>query len=141
MNDCVLRYDWRMTLSRSSRSVVAVLAAIVMLLCQAAALAQACVTNQVERSDVTVAVSPCHGASEADSTSGHQPAVPSTCEASQALAQADSVTIYPPADLAPLVVVAVDTASAARGFRSQQQALHNVCSSPPLAILHCRFLI
>jgi hypothetical protein len=114
------------------RRLIAVLTAVLLLLCQTSALAQLCVTDTP--GETPAAAAPCHGMRDASS----QPAPASTCEASQALAETSKVPVFLfPAE--PVLVIA--TRHLARPLKSATHAaVHAVCSSPPLTVLHCRFL-
>ena len=113
------------------RRLIAVLTAVLLLLCQTSALAQLCATAAGAESAPAAAPAPCHG------DSGSQPAAASACEASQALAENAKVPVF---DFpAPVLVIALR--DIARTPQTDiHAAVHAVCSSPPLTVLHCRFL-
>ena len=114
------------------RRLIALLTAVLLLLCQTSALAQFCATAAGAESAAAAAPAPCH-----DDHSGSQPAAVSVCEASQALAENAKVPVF---DFpAPVLVIALrDIARAPQ--TDIHAAVHAVCSSPPLTVLHCRFL-
>ena|SRR5687767_2048354 len=124
-----------MVLSRVSRSFVASLTALLLLLCQTAFAAQACAHN-IAPAQTEGIVAPCHEASDAHTGKPHPPAV--GCEATKALPDAAKVPFLALADL-PTMLVAYEQASTRR-TRPRIQYVQAVCHSPPLSTLHCRLL-
>jgi hypothetical protein len=125
--------------SRLSRIVVASVTAVVLLLCQTAALAQACVMASAAHSKTSAAAMPCHTASDDAGDVSHQPATPSVCDASKALAEIAKVPVFALADIPVFVIASHDFVP--RLGSGIPRATQAVCSSPPLPVLHCRFLI
>jgi hypothetical protein len=127
-----------MSFRRSSRSAIALLTALLLLLCQAAFAAQACAHSPVGIDPAAAA--PCHGSSETDhSNVPSSPASTSVCEAGKAVGEATKVPVLA---LAELPVVAITyTQPQAHTIRSRApDTIDAVCYSPPLSVLHCRFL-
>src|SRR5689334_20946331 len=127
-----------MSLRRSSRSAVAVLTALLLLLCQTAFAAQAC--GQTHGASKTPAAMPCHESAEHHSSqapSGSDST--SVCAAGKAVGQATKSDLPAALDLPAVVITYVDTATYT-GVSQAPQVVHAVCSSPPLTVLHCRFL-
>jgi hypothetical protein len=127
-----------MLLARKSRSVVALLTAVLLLLCQTAFAAQAC-AHQSARAEATAASPPCHEVAESHgSTAPHAPASVASCDLAKASADPAKVQVYAVTDLPPVLTtkdqVVLGVSSPA------QQVVHALCYSPPLSILHCRFL-
>ena len=122
-------------LSRGSRALVAWLAAVLLVMCQTAFAAQACASD-LARSSTTSAAAPCHEAAEADSSVPLRGA--SACEATKAVADPAKIPVFGISDM-PAVIVAIyePTAQVTSLAPRHVQA---VCYSPPLTILHCRFL-
>lgn len=123
-----------MAVSRSPRSFVAVLTAVLLLLCQTAFVAQACAHTIAPAAPESNAA-PCHEAA-ANTASPELPA-PSMCEAAKALPDAGKVHVVALTDL-PAISIAYERASAADAVTLAAQAVRPVCHSPPLSILHCR---
>lgn len=129
-----------MRLSRSSRSIVALLTAAFLLLCQTAMAANACFMSSAQPDKALESITmPCHTAA-ADSAPAQQPAASSSCDAAQALSKTPDVSAFPPAALPPLLVAIYDPALVLRSFSGVHGAAA-VCSSPAFTVLHCRFLI
>jgi hypothetical protein len=126
----------QMRFSRSTRSLVALFTAALLLLCHGASAAQACVAlfapAGVEHSV------PCHGVEGNEAPS--MPSAVSMCDASAAVADPVKAPPFSIADLPLLTVLAVSHVSAPLGSIADT-GVHAVCSSPPLTILHCRFVI
>jgi len=125
-----------MKLSRLSRTIVALGTATLLLLCQTAAFAQACLMSPTASA---AAAMPCHTMSEEAGDVSHQPGAPSVCDASKAVAEIAKVTVFALADIPVLVIATHDFVT--RLDSGIPRATQAVCSSPPLAVLHCRFLI
>ena len=121
-----------MLFTRRSRSVVAVVTAVLLLLCQTAFAARVCMLVPDTASAATAA--PCHGAAEPE-----QAPAPSVCDAGKATA--DPVQIQVPA-LADLPAVRIVYADAAESVVANGPTgpVHADCHSPPLTLLHCRLL-
>jgi hypothetical protein len=124
-----------MVLSRSSRSFVASLTAVLLLLCQTAFAAQAC-AHAVRDAQPESIAAPCHEA--ASENTGNRVPAASSCEATKALPDSAKVPVLDLADL-PTMLMAYEQA-ALPGTPSRIQYVQAVCHSPPLSILHCRFL-
>ena len=124
-----------MKLGRKARVLVAWLAAVVLVLCQTAYAAQACAADFMHGS-ATTAAAPCHDTADADS--GVPPRAASACEATKAVADPVKPPVFGISDLPP---VDVATYAPAAGVTSLvPRHVQAVCYSPPLTILHCRFL-
>ena len=125
-----------MTLSRKSRVSVAWLAALLLVMCQTAFAAQACAAD-FARTGTTTAVAPCHETAEADS---HVPArAPSGCEAAQAVSDPVKIPVFDVSDITTVTLAVYPPAVAVSSLATRH--VQAVCYSPPLTILHCRFLI
>jgi hypothetical protein len=127
-----------MSVRHSSRSAVAFLTALLLLLCQAASAAQACVHAPVA-SDLAAAP-PCHNVGENDhSNTPSSPASASVCDAAKAVGEATKIPVLA---LAQLPVIAITYSQPpAQAMRSHApDTIRAVGYSPPLSILHCRFL-
>jgi hypothetical protein len=122
--------------ARSSRRTIALVAAMVLLLCQAALAARACANYTVSPSAASV---PCHqGSGEADPLAPPEHTM-SACEAPALYAESANpsiaaVTALPALLLAPFVPVTSNTRE------RDTPAGHAPGRPPPLTILHCRFL-
>ena len=127
-----------MLLARSSRSLVALVTAVLLLLCQTAFAAQACAHSLSSSS--TALSAPCHGEGE-DISAGSPltPASVSVCESAKAVSDSTKVLVYALADL-PAVPVAYSEAATQVRSLDAPRIVHAVCHSPPLNILHCRLL-
>ena len=123
--------------SRSSRSLVALVTAVMLLACQIAFAAEACAHSLRSVSDSAAAM-PCHDAeSDRGSPVDTAPAA-SVCQASKAVPDNVKVPVFALADLPAVSVTYIKPLAfivAARALPA-----HVVCSSPPLSILHCRLL-
>ena len=124
-----------MRLNRRPRVLVAWLAALLLVMCQTAFAAQACAAD-LARSSTTTAVAPCHEAAEADSSIPLRAA--SACEATKAVADPAKIPVFGISDIPAVVVAIYEPAAQAASLAPQH--VHAVCYSPPLTILHCRFL-
>ena len=127
-----------MPLHRSSRSIVALLTAVLLLACQVAFAAQAC-ANGARGSAESTAAMPCHDA-EGDHGSPRDAAPPaaSVCQTNNAVADTVKVPVFALADLPAVAVTYREPVPSAAVARARPP--HVVCSSPPLNILHCRLL-
>jgi hypothetical protein len=126
-----------MHLNRSARAFVALATAFLLLLCQTAFAVQACAHASAPNS-VESAVAPCHEG-VADSTGRSQVPTSSACEAANALPDAAKVPVLALGDL-PSTPIVYDPFAAPAAAYGRQQGVYAVCYSPPLTILHCRFL-
>ena len=128
-----------MALTRSTRSAVALVTAVLLLLCQIAFAAQACAHTSPPAPAEHPAAAPCHQSpAESGAPAQHVPA-PTACEVSKAVPDVAKVPVFALSDLPAIVVVYEQLAMPARPVRGQD-TVHAVCYSPPLSILHCRFL-
>src|SRR2546429_522413 len=73
-----------MRFSRSTRKIVALLAAVLLLLCQTAGAAYGCLTSPAQEHDASAVTALCHTATEDGESAPRQPAAASSCDASQA---------------------------------------------------------
>src|SRR5687767_1713469 len=128
-----------MVLTRRSRSLVASITAVVLLLCQAAFAAQACAHPLAAASTESSAAAPCHDAPAESPTPATQLPTPTVCATATALPDAAKVPVFALADL-PAVAVGYETVETPARAGLGQQTVQAVCYSPPLSILHCRFL-
>ena len=128
-----------MALTRSSRSLVALVTAILLLLCQTAFAAQVCAHTLAPALPENSAAAPCHEVSGESTTPTQQLPASSVCEAANALPDAAKVPVFALADL-PSIVVAYEPFAARADTTARGQTVQAVCYSPPLSILHCRFL-
>ena len=127
-----------MRLSRSSRSIIALLTAVLLLLCQTAFAAQACGHGFV--SDNASAVSaPCHETMEDSRSVPQEPAAVSACDAPKAVAEAVKIPVLSVTDFPALPLVRYEPAPVKLASLAPH-AVHAVCHSPPLTLLHCRLL-
>ena len=124
-----------MRLGRRQRVLTAWLAALLLVMCQTAFAAQACASD-LARSSTTSAAAPCHEAAEADSSVPLRGA--GACEATKAVADPAKIPVFGISDM-PAVIVAIYE-PAARVTSLAPRHVQAVCYSPPLTILHCRFL-
>jgi hypothetical protein len=122
--------------TRSNRRTIALITAILLLLCQTAFAAQACAQHVAVVDTASVS---CHEIAESeDSTApAHRD---STCEAPALAAEPvnlplASVTALPGLLLPPAAVSGIDAGA------SGVLAATTQCRAPPLTVLHCRFLI
>ena len=127
-----------MLLTRSSRSFVATITAVLLLLCQTAFAAQACAHTLASSTPENSATAPCHEAT-GDSTAPAQLPAPTVCEAATALPDAAKVPVLALSDL-PSIIVAYEPFASPGGPGARQQSVQAFCQSPPLSVLHCRFL-
>ena len=124
---------------RSSRSLVALVTAMLLLMCQTAFAAQAC--THVFTSAAADAISaPCHETpSESASPERQAPAASTSCEVAKVLPDGSKLPVFALSDLDSVAVAYLDAPPALRTSRALQ-TVQAVCHSPPLSILHCRFL-
>ena len=125
--------------NRSSRSLVALITALLLLMCQTAFAAQAC-AHGFTPAVADAMTAPCHEtASDSASPEKPAPAASTTCEVANALSDAAKVPVLALSDLHAVAIAYLDAPAAPRAS-SALQTVHAVCHSPPLSILHCRFL-
>ena len=123
-------------LSRRSRVLVAWLAALVLVMCQTAFAAQACAADLARSSSTPSPAAPCHEAADADSSVPAR--APSGCEAAKVVSDPVKIPVFGISDM-PAIIVAIYE-PVARVTSLAPQHVQAVCYSPPLTILHCRFL-
>ena len=132
-------YDASMVLTRSSRSLVALVTAILLLLCQTAFAAQAC-AHSLAPATTDTASAPCHEMPSNTGTPAKQaPAVASACDVAKAVADPTKLTVFAVTDLPAILLTYYYGAAPAMASLAPQTA-QAVCYSPPLSILHCRLL-
>jgi hypothetical protein len=123
--------------TRSSKRAIAVLAAMVLMLCQAAFIAQACAKIGAAGE---VAVSPCHATGDTNVPAPAGDHVRPGCEAPALTAEAVSVPfgagIFFVAVSISLQPFHISDGAPSIGLRGQKTH----CRPPPFTILHCRFL-
>jgi hypothetical protein len=125
--------------NRSSRSLVALVTALLLLMCQTAFAAQAC-AHSFTPAGADAMTQPCHETtSEAASPQQQAPAASKSCEVANALSDAAKAPVFALADLPAVVIRYIDAPAPERTLRVLQ-TVQAVCYSPPLSILHCRFL-
>jgi hypothetical protein len=124
--------------TRSSRSLVALITALLLLMCQTAFATQACAHNVVPAAADTMS-EPCHESSAESGTPEQAPAASTTCAVANALPDAAKVPVIALGDLPAVAVTYLKLPAPARSARVLQ-TVQAVCYSPPLSILHCRFL-
>jgi hypothetical protein len=128
-----------MVLTRSSRSVVALVTAVLLLLCQTAFAAQAC-AHSFAPAIADAASAPCHETpSDAGMPAKQAPAVATGCEAAKAVADPAKLTVFAVTDLPAVLLTYYESAAPTIASVAPQTA-QAVCYSPPLSILHCRLL-
>ena len=122
--------------NRASRSLIALVTALMLLACQVAFAAAAC-ANGVRESESTAAM-PCHH-EEGDRGSPVDTApAAGGCQAGKAVAEPAKVPVFALADLPAVVVTYLEPVALDAAARTHHA--HFVSSSPPLPILHCRLL-
>src|SRR5215208_6483019 len=126
-----------MICSRRSRSTIALVTAILLFLCQAAFAAQAC-AHRMSAASVESASAPCHETADSADPPAKQAPVSSACEAAKAVPDAVKLPVVAVTDFPSLSVVYLMPAS--DGTSQRDPAALAVCHSPPLNLLHCRFL-
>jgi hypothetical protein len=126
--------------TRSSRSLVALITALLLLMCQTAFAMRACAHTFVPATADTMSA-PCHETSEGSSAPEKQaPAASASCEVANALPDAAAkVPVVAIGDLPAVAVTYLQLPAPPRSARALQ-TVQAVCYSPPLSILHCRFL-
>jgi hypothetical protein len=125
--------------TRSSRSLVALITALLLLMCQTAFAMQACAHSFVPATADTISA-PCHETPENSSAPEKQPAASASCEVANALPDAAAkVPVVAIGDLPAVAVTYLQLPAPPRSARALQ-TVQAVCHSPPLSILHCRFL-
>ena len=124
-----------MKLNRRARVLVAWLAALVLVMCQTAFAAQACAAD-LARSSTPSAAAPCHEAADADSSVPAR--APSGCEAAKAVSDPVKIPVFGISDMPAIILAIYEPAAKVTSLAPQH--VQAVCYSPPLTILHCRFL-
>jgi len=125
------------TLTRSTRSAVALVTALLLLFCQAAFAAQACAHTAVLAQPAETA--PCHGTSEHGNDGAPATPAANACDAGKAVGDAAKVQVLTLAEL-PVAAIAYGEVVPQRVRSVAPSCANAVCYSPPLSILHCRFL-
>ena len=118
-----------MTISRTARKLVALLAALMLLGCQTAAAAEAC-AHGFTSAPAKIAATPCHEA-ETGAPADEAPAA-GACQAAKAIADQVKAPVFTLADLPSVLVAYLETAEPTIAVRSLH-AVSAVCSSPPSA--------
>jgi len=127
-----------MHLRRLHRPIVALITAALVLLCQTAFAVQACALSY-SPGVPAVSAAPCHEMAHGGSTPSREPAATSGCEASKAIGEVAKVPAFSMTDL-PVFALAPYETTVVRLSSSDRSTVNAVCSSPPLTLLHCRFL-
>jgi hypothetical protein len=120
---------------RSEKQTVALIAALLLLLCQVGFAAQACARYATAGADATAS---CHDAAADDGSTEPATVARSSCEAPALAAEGVSfpvvaVTAFAPNAIAPALAVAPPP-------RQRGEVAATPCHPPPLTVLHCRFL-
>ena len=126
-----------MRLSRPSKSIVALITAALLLLCQTAFAAQAC-AHSVGAQDAPGSA-PCHEPAGDMNHAPVVPAAPSACDAAQAFSGVVHISVFAITDLPALALVQFEQAQP-RAVATVARTANTACHPPPLTILHCRFL-
>jgi hypothetical protein len=125
--------------SRSSRSLVALITALLLLMCQTAFAAQAC-AHSFAPAPADSMSAPCHETATDSSVPEEQaPAISPSCAVANGLPDAAKVPVIALFDLPAVAVTYLKRPAPPRSTRALQ-TVQAVCYSPPLSILHCRFL-
>ncbi|MDB5863629.1 MAG: hypothetical protein JWO70_1435 [Betaproteobacteria bacterium] len=111
---------------------------MLLLLCQVAFAAQACAHSFASAAPAMVA--PCHEAMGDAGGATDSPGAASICEASKAVADGSRLPIADITDFPALTVAQVDILTPRWSTSSPGPTATAVCHSPPLTLLHCRFL-
>ena len=119
--------------------MVSVGTAVLLLLCQTTVLAQVCMTTPTQEGPAASTTMPCHGPADGANLPSQLPAAPSVCDASQAIPETANVPVFALAALPVLIIAARDVVT--REGSGITQPAYTVCSSRPLTVLHCRYLI
>lgn len=125
-----------MHLTRSNRALVAFFTALLLLLCQTAFAAQACAHGFASQAAGNELGAQCHDRAN-DDPSGSSAAT--GCEASKALSEDVKVPAFAAVELPVFAVPRADIGLVSQAFGPR--ITRAVCSSPPLNLLHCRFLV
>lgn len=123
--------------SRSSRSLIALITALLLLACQVAFAAEACASSMRGMSE-SMAAMPCHDAEGEHGSPVDQAPATSGCQAGKAVADPVKTPVFALADLPAMRVTYLERVVSSSAARTVPA--HVVCSSPPLTILHCRLL-
>lgn len=126
-----------MTLRRSSKRLIALLTALLMLLCQTAFAVT--YPQPLSRGEPVVDSAPCHASARSVDTSSDAPSRSSGCEAAKAVFENLKPPILGVTDLPALLLPAADIVEP-RVVSLATPETHNACSSPPLILVHCRLL-
>ena len=124
-----------MHLTHSHRAIVAFITALLLLLCQTAFAAQVCAHNVASQAASNELGAPCHdraGDSPSDSSAA------AGCEASKAVSEAVKIPAFAAIELPVFAVPRAEISVVSLAFAPR--LTQAVCSSPPLNLLHCRFL-
>ena len=124
---------------RAMRRLVSVSTAVLLLLCQTTVLAQVCMTTPTQDRPAAGTTMPCHGSADSANLLSQLPAAPSVCDASQTIPETANAPVFALAALPVLIIAARDVVT--REGSGITQPAYTVCSSPPLTVLHCRYLI
>ena len=122
---------------RRSRSTIALVTAILLFVCQTAFAAQAC-AHAITAAPTESVSAPCHETTDGGGSPAKQAPASSACEAAKAVPDAAKLPVAAVTELESLPVVYLVLAS--NGASRRQPAALAVCHSPPLSVLHCRFL-
>jgi hypothetical protein len=126
-----------MRLKRTARAVVAVITAILLSACQTAFAVHACADGTP--SSLGASPTPCHDIGLDETGPAQKTAANTDCGAPLAVAEAAHVPTFGITDLPVVAIVRYATAVAAI-TSPPAETTQAVCSSPPLSVLHCRFL-
>src|SRR5687767_8853457 len=121
----------------SRRPTIALVTAILLLLCQTAFAAQAC-AHGMSAASAESASAPCHETADERGSPAKEAPASSACEAATAVPDTVKLPLVAVTDLPSLPVVYVMRAPHSASQR--EPASLAVCHSPPLSLLHCRFL-
>jgi hypothetical protein len=125
--------------TRSTRSLVALITALLLLICQTAFATQAC-AHSFAPAPADSMSAPCHETSAESGTPEKQaPAASTGCAVANALTDVAKVPVFALSDLPAVLVTYLPLPAPLRSTRALQ-TVQAVCYSPPLSILHCRFL-
>lgn len=124
---------------RSSRRFIVGIAAVMMMLCQVAMAASACLPG-VAQSNAGPVQESCHQASAAaDDGQMQEGACTSNCQSQHASFEFAKVQVYVTADL-PLLMARVDSPAPRARFAALGEPSLAHSASPPLPIVLCRLL-
>lgn len=126
-----------MRLSRSSKSVVALLTGALLLLCQTVLAARGC-QAEVAHAGVAAGALPCHIAAAGGDVPDGSP--PTPCDSAKAVGDTFKPAFAAAADLPVLSIPAHEPQRTFQSFLPRL-ALATSGAPPPLRLLHCRLLI